>query len=313
MAVTEQTAQFLESLVPTLQPSVTEVGIEAVREAYRSIPELGMPAMHAVDEVDVPVGGAATVTARVYRPDAGDEPRPVLCYFHAGGWTVGALTIADGPCRRLAAKVGAVVVAPAYRQAPEHPFPTAAEDALAVTAWAADHSADLGGDASRLAVMGASAGGNLAAVVPLMARDRGGPALAAQVLDNAVLDADLTRPSYVENAEGFMLTRADMAFYWDQYVPDPGERRHPYAAPLQADDLAGLPPAFVVTAEHDPLRDEGEAYAAALADAGVPTTVRRWDGVIHGFVSTVGLVDEAEEAEEEIADFLRAALAAPPT
>ncbi|MGE3822185.1 MAG: alpha/beta hydrolase, partial [Isosphaeraceae bacterium] len=195
-----------------------------------------------------------------------------------------------------------------YRLAPEHPFPAAVDDAEAATRWVAERGRSLGLDPDRLAVGGDSAGGNLAAVVARRARDAGSPALAYQCLIYPATDADFETPSYLENAEGFLLTRAAMMWYWNHYLADPSRRADPDASPLRAADLAGLPPATVVTAEYDPLRDEGNAYAQRLEASGVPVRHRRYEGLIHGFLRRHHLLDRGKAALDELAADLREAL-----
>jgi acetyl esterase len=252
------------------------------------------PVSQVVDhQVDV-TGG--TVGVRVYRP-ASSEPLPILVYAHGGGFVFCDLDSHDGLCRSLANLIPAVVVSVDYRLAPEHRWPTAAEDVLAVTEWAAAHCAELGGDITRIAVGGDSAGGNLAAVTTVMARDRGAPNIAAQLLLYPVIAADFDTDSYRLFGQGFYNPRPAMQWYWDQYVPAVDDRRHPYASPLQA-DLTGLPPAVVVLAGHDPLRDEGSAYANALTAAGVSAIRCEFDGGIHGFM-TMPMLDLAHRARQE--------------
>ncbi len=251
-------------------------------------------------------GPAGDIPVRVYTP-AGARPLPVLVYFHGGGWVVGSLTTHDGVCRALANRVPAIVVSVDYRLAPEHPFPAAAEDAYAATAWTAANAATIGGDADRIGVGGDSAGGNLAAVTALMARDRGGPRLVHQLLVYPVTDARFDTPSYVANADGYFLTRDMMRWFWNHYAARAADRENAYAAPFRAKDLAGLPPATVLTAEFDPLRDEGEAYARRLREAGVPVDLTRYDGIVHGFFGMAALFDQAEAAIDEAAGALRTA------
>jgi acetyl esterase len=253
-------------------------------------------------------GPAGPIPARFYRPRP-DEFLPLLVYFHGGGWVIGSLETHDNVCRDLAVKACCAVLSIDYRLAPEHPFPAAAEDCYAATVWAHDNAARLGIDAARIAVGGDSAGGNLAAVVALMARDRKAPPLRFQLLVYPVTCGRMDTPSYRENAEGYLLTSAAMAWFWAHYVPAAAGREECYAAPLRASDLRGLPPALVLTAEYDPLRDEGEAYAKRLAEAGVPAEVRRYEGQIHGFFGMSALIDRAREAFDEAAATLRAALA----
>jgi acetyl esterase len=260
----------------------------------------------AIEDRTLP-GPAGEIPVRVYRPST-EETLPALVFFHGGGWVIGSLESHDPTCRELAQRTGCAVVAVDYRLAPEHRHPAAADDCYAALCGVASRAGELGVDAERLAVGGDSAGGNLAAVTALLARERSGPRLAFQLLVYPVTDADFTRASYEENAEGYLLTRAAMQWFWDHYAPDPGTRAAPTAAPLRAPDLRGLPPALVQTAEFDPLRDEGEAYAARLREAGVPVTVSRYDGMIHGFFAMTALVDGARRAMDEAAAALRGAL-----
>ena len=250
-----------------------------------------------------------TLRARVYTPPgaSASSPLPLVVYFHGGGWVLGHLSSYDALCSQLAAQVGAVVVSVDYRLAPEHPMPTAAEDAYAATVWLAGHAATVGADRSRVAVAGDSAGGNLAAVVALLARDRGGPSIAHQVLIYPATDMVTERPALDHFAASAFLSAADRAWYHGQYVPEE-QRRDPRASPLLADSLAGLPPAVVVTAGFDPLRDEGEAYAAALSEAGVPVVSRRHPGLVHGFANMTGIASAARDATLELAGTVRSLL-----
>jgi len=279
-----------------------------LRALYAEQSQLPFPAEPVADVVDREVAGpAGPVPVRIYTPQA-EGPHPAVVFFHGGGWVIGNLDTHDGTARKLANAAGAVVVSVDYRLAPEHPYPAAAEDCYAATCWVAEHGpAELSMAPGRLAVAGDSAGGNLAAVVALMARDRGGPALAFQLLVYPVTDPDFERASYRENAEGYLLTRDVMQWFWDQYVPESTRRHDPYAAPLRAPDLSGLPPALVVTAEYDPLRDEGEAYARRLEEAGVRVRCRHYPGMIHGFLSFADVVDQGKEAVAEAGTALRAA------
>jgi len=253
---------------------------------------------------------------RIYWPqEPSGAPLPALLYFHGGGWVICDLDSHDPTCRAITNSVGCVVVSVDYRLAPEHKFPAAAEDAYAATLWVTANASDLGVDPARIAVGGDSAGGNLAAAVALMARDRRAlqqraPQIMFQLMVYPVTDVtSLDTPSYRENAEGYFLTAASMDWYRHQYLTDLSEASHPYASPLQAPDLTGLPPALVLTAEHDPLRDEGEAYAARLRDAGVPASAVRYDGVFHGFFALGRLLDIAKQANEDAYAALREAFA----
>ncbi|WP_431972308.1 alpha/beta hydrolase [Nocardia sp. bgisy134] len=250
-----------------------------------------------VEERTVPgPDGAPEVRVRIYWPVDAGPGLPVVVFCHGGGFTICSLDSHDRFCRTMTNGVGAIVVSVDYRQAPEHRFPAAAEDAYAVVRWVAGHADELGGDPARISVAGDSSGGNLAAVATLMSRDRGGPALAHQLLIYPMLDPACDTVSYRDNADGYFTTAAHLRWYWEQYLGDGGDRDHPYAAPPRAADLSGLPPAHVVTAEFDPLRDEGEAYAARLQAAGVPTETVRYDGEFHGFVSMADHLPDAEAA-----------------
>ena len=240
-------------------------------------------------------GPAGDIPLRVYTPD-GRGPFPVLVFFHGGGWVIGNLDTHDGVCRLLANGAGCMVASVDYRLAPEHPFPAAAEDSYAATKWIAGKAATIGADPKRVAVGGDSAGGNLAAVVALMARDRGGPALVHQLLVYPVTDAPGDTASYRDNAEGYFLTAASMHWFWKHYTGAVKNPLDPYACPLRATNHGGLPPALVITAEFDPLRDEGEAYAARLRDAGVPVQMSRYPGMIHGFFGMGSLLDQGKAA-----------------
>jgi acetyl esterase len=255
-----------------------------------------------VRDVQIPVEGGE-IKARVYEPSA--DPPATVVYFHGGGWVIGSVDDWDASTRMLAARSGARVVSVDYRLAPEHPFPTAADDAYAALLWTAEN---LAGD-KPLIVAGDSAGGNLAAVCALRARDENGPKLALQVLVYPVVDHVTSGGSYDEFAEGgLILTTPDMVWFWDHYVPDESQRSHPFASPLRAADHSGLPPAYVLIAEHDPLRDEGYAYARKLEEAGVPVTVRHHDDQIHAFFTMVNIMDSANQAMDEVGAAIQAAL-----
>jgi acetyl esterase len=256
-----------------------------------------------VSDRAIPSAGGE-IPVRVYRP-GGDGPLPIVVWLHGGGWAMGSIETYDAPVRALANAAAAIVVSVEYRLAPEHRFPAAVEDSLAAVRWAASCAAELGGDPARLAVAGDSAGGNLAAVVAR--RLRGELDLRLQVLVYPVTDGGVNTPSYREFAYRYGLTAAGMRRFWELYL-DGSDSSDPDASPLRAGDLSGVAPAFVLTAEHDVLRDEGEAYAAALEAAGVPVTLTRWPGTIHGFVRWMAATDVAGEAIAEVGARLRAAL-----
>jgi acetyl esterase len=279
-------------------------------EARKAFEQLRLPIppepVAEIENRTIP-GVAGALPVRIYRAEGTATPSPAVVFFHGGGWVIGDLESHDNFCRALANRTQVVVVAVDYRLAPEHRYPAAAEDCYAAARWVAEHGAEIGVDGARIAVAGDSAGGNLSAAVALMARDRGGPILRHQVLVYPVADHDFGTPSYRDNATGYLLTRDDMQWFWRHYVPDEAQRNEPYASPLRAEKLGGLPPATVITAEYDPLRDEGEAYARRLAAAAVPVTQRRFDGMIHGFFGFGELIDLAREAVADAARELRRA------
>ena len=265
------------------------------------------PEVSRVEDRSIPVPDSE-IPVRIYTP-AGSGPFPVLVWFHGGGWVVGDLDSADATARHLTVDAGCMVVSVDYRLAPETKFPGPAEDCYAATKWVAQNASRINGAANNIAVGGDSAGGNLAAAVSLMARDRGGAPPVFQLLVYPVAGRDFGTTSYRDNAEGYQLTRDGMIWYWDHYLPSQGDAANPYAAPLQAKDLAGLPPALVITAEYDPLRDEGEAYAQRLRAAGVATTCTRYDGMIHGFFAMATAVDKGRQAIQEASAALQVAFA----
>lgn len=262
-------------------------------------------------ELDLP-GPAGRIRSRLYVPAAAGEHPPLLVYYHGGGHVICDLDTHDQPCRFLAREVPALVLSIDYRLGPEHRFPAAVEDSLAAFAWAREHAERLGADPDRVAVAGDSAGGNLAAVVAQLAAAGDGPAPAHQTLIYPVTDYSAERPSYARFAAGFFLTRDEMHWFRDNYLGSVAERSDPRASPILAADLRGLAPAHVVTCGFDPLRDEGEAYAARLADSGVPTTLRREPDLVHGFVNAAALGGRPGEAMSAIAAAIGAALATRP-
>jgi acetyl esterase len=274
------------------------------RSPFDSGPELPLA---GVAERAIP-GPAGDLRVRVYTP-VGNGPFPGLVFFHGGGFVLCSLDTHDGQCRSLAHAAGCVVVSVDYRLAPEHRFPAAPEDCYAATQWVAKNGGELGIDVGRIAIGGDSAGGNLAAVVALMARDRGGPALRFQLLVYPVTDCAFDTASYRDNGEGYYLTAGSMRWFWQQYLADPGQAAEAYASPLRARDLSRLPPGLCITAEYDPLRDEGEAYAARLRSAGIDMRTSRYDGMIHGFFGARGQLEKARAAVAEAGAALRAALA----
>ena len=261
----------------------------AARQALMPPP----PAVGAVVNRSV-TGPAGEIPVRIYTP-FGVGRFPATVYFHGGGFVLGNLDSHDHVCRHICLRANSVVIAVDYRLAPEHKFPAAPDDCLAATRWVAEHAAEIGVDPRRMAVSGDSAGGNLAAVTALRIRDEGGPKLCGQLLNCPVVDYDMTLPSYRENARGFFLELETMAWFEGHYLR-PEDKTNPHAAPLRAKSFAGLPPAYVLTAHYDPLRDEGEAYADRLAAADVPVVKKRYSNMIHAFPGLLlGVVDEATE------------------
>jgi acetyl esterase len=286
----------LESLSPA----------EARREAVESLKPWQGEREEVAHTEDLQIAGPeGSIPIRVYTP--GERgPLPCLVYFHGGGWVLCDLETHDTTCRALARKAGAVVVAVDYRLAPEHRFPAAVVDCCAATRWVAANAERLGVDPRRIAVGGDSAGGNLATVISLKFRDDDGPALALQVLVYPVTNlASFDTPSYQEFAEGYYLTRAEMEWFRGHYLGSPEDGLNPDASPLLATDLRGLPPALVITAECDTLRDEGEAYARRLAEVGVEVTCTRYAGMIHPFFSLPGAISGGRRAVEQFAAAVR--------
>jgi acetyl esterase len=261
----------------------------------------------AVADHRVPVTGGE-IMVRVYRP-AGVGPHPVLVFYHGGGWVIGDLYTHDGICRSIVNAAGCAVAAVDYRLAPEFKYPTPVEDSYAGLLWVVANATRLGLDPARVAVGGDSAGGNLAAVMALLARDRRGPRLLLQVLVYPVTNHDFGTVSYRENATGYVLGTEDMRWFWRHYLAREEQGREPQASPLLAKSLANLPPALVITAGCDPLRDEGEAYAGRLRDAGVAVTLTQYPGMFHGFLRMTRILDQSRVLLDEMAAALRKALA----
>jgi acetyl esterase len=282
----------IAELLPALNggfPRVETMTAPQLREAIRQRAQRPLPPEPVGKVIDRGVSGpVGDVGIRIYWPTASSGALPVIVFAHGGGFVFCDLDTHDELCRAMTNGVGAIVVSVDYRLAPEFPWPSAVQDVYAVTAWAAQHADELGGDPARLLVAGDSAGGNLAAVTALLARDRGRPAIAGQLLVYPVIAADFDTASYRDYATGYYSTAAAMAWYWDQYVPNPADRSDPTASPRRA-RLTGLPPAVVISAGYDPLCSEVEAYAKALAKSAVTTIHRHYGGAIHGFMTMAGL------------------------
>jgi acetyl esterase len=285
-----------------MAPAEARTAIETLFAAFRGNPvEVGR-----VEDRRIP-GPAGQIPVRIYTP-AGNGPFGALVFFHGGGWVIGNLETHDAVCRELTAQAGCVTISVDYRLAPEHKFPAAPEDCYAATQWVAANAVSLPVDANRIAVGGDSAGGNLAAVVSQMARDRGGPRLAFQLLIYPATDCSNVTASQQEfSKDGYILSRADMDWFYGHYL-GPNDKTNPLACPALAKNLANLPPALVLTAEVDPLRDEGEAYAEAMRKAGVKVKLKRYEGVCHGFFSMGAMIDAGKRAVAEAAGELRTAI-----
>jgi acetyl esterase len=301
----DRQAKAILDQLPNVLIDYDVLPVSAMRQGFDAMAAAAQKAPVAeVADLALP-GPAGRVPARLYRPVARRE-LPALVYFHGGGFVTGSVESHDSLCRTLANASGAAVLSVDYRLAPENPFPAATDDCLAAVRAAAGGAVP-GIDPERLAVAGDSAGGNLAAVTALRCRDEGGPELRHQILFYPVIDRNFDTPSYLENADGYLLSRRMMMWFWDKYGPA-SLVDDPRACPIRAEKLAGVAPATVITAEYDPLRDEGEAYAARLREAGVPTQLRRYDGMIHGFVSFETL-DRGRAALDAAGAVLREALA----
>ena len=310
MPLDPQIVTVMEAVAALGLPPNNEVSPEQARINGKMRPRAPGPDVAKVEDRTIP-GPGGEIPVRIYTPE-GPGPFPALAWFHGGGWVVGDLDTADGSARHMCAGADCVVVSVDYRLAPETKFPGAADDCYAATQWLAANSASLNVDPSRIATGGDSAGGNLSAAVSLMSRDRGGCDLVFQLLVYPVTERNFDNVSYTDNGEGYSLTRAGMIWFWDHYLSEEADATNPYAAPMHAADLGGLPPALVITAEYDPLRDEGEAFAQKLREAGVPTVCTRYDGMIHGFFGMVAAVDKSREAVGQAASCLREAFAGVP-
>ena len=305
MPLDPQAQQILEEAAALGLPAYQDLSPAAARkQMLASAPPVEpLLSVKKVEDRRIP-GAVDDIPTRLYYP-SGDPPFPVLVYFHGGGWVIGDLDTHHSFCHALAKTSGCLVVSVDYRLAPEHRFPAAVEDAYAATKWVAQNAAVIQADPERLAVGGDSAGGHLAAVAALMARDRNGPRINLQVLIYPITDFNFDTPSYIENGEGFMLTRDLMKWFWHHFIENDRDADHPYVSPLRASTLSDLPEAFIVTAEYDPLRDEGEAYGKRLLEAGVNVRLSRYPGMMHAFIRMTARLDKAKVALDEVAGRLR--------
>ena len=290
----EYAAMFEQLADQEPAPPLWEMTPEQGREMYRAMrPLVDELPIGSVEDQTIQ-GRLGDIPIRIYRPST-SGPHGILMNFHGGGWVIGDLDTSDAVCRQLAEQCDVIVISVDYRMAPEDIYPAAVDDCYDATCWAADQMQALNGN-GKLGVTGESAGGNLSAVVCLKARDESGPKINFQCLLYPVTDCDMSRNSYAENGEGYLLELKSMVWFWDTYCPDPATREEPYASPIRATNLGNLPPALVVTAEFDPLRDEGMAYAEALDAAGTEATAICYDGLVHDFFATAAMFECSKAA-----------------
>jgi len=303
----EQARAFIAEVAAAGVPPIQTMSPPDVRALQRNfVPRLsGTPEPVArTEDREIP-GPAGPLPIRIYWPE--DAPSGILVYLHGGGWVIGSIETADAACRALARRTPCVVVSVGYRLAPENKYPAAFDDAVSATRWVSAHAQELGADPRRVAIAGDSAGGGLAAAVTLDARARGGPPLCFALLVYPATDLNTERPTYRTYGIGYLITVDEVRWYWDCYLRDGNDANSEFACPLRAQSLRGLPPTLVLLAGCDPLRDEGEAYAARLRADGVPVETMLYDGMIHGFFTMPGVMDRARIAYGDAAVTLRRA------
>ncbi|MCA9041583.1 MAG: alpha/beta hydrolase [Planctomycetaceae bacterium] len=304
MPLDPQADDFLQKFNKLNLPPLAEMSLDRLRGMV--LPATGdLEPVSRIENLEIP-GPHGEIPIRIYYPHLSElePPRSAITYFHGGGWVTGNLDAYDHLCCATCHRAESIVISVQYRCAPEHPFPLPLDDVYTATAWVAAHLGGWDIPSDKLIVMGDSAGGNLAAAVCLKARESGEPEVGYQILIYPITDYNLQTVSYRENAEGYMLTRDSMAWFWEQYVPEELDRHDPLVSPLRADDLKDLPPAYILTCEFDPLRDEGIAYGRKLQEQGVPVQFVHCPGMIHGFFRRVDIFDLSLEKVQEIADLI---------
>ena len=306
MPLHPQAQKVVDTIAALNRPPMQTLSPRDARAISSASPRPASPGVSKIVNRTIP-GPAGEIPVRIYWPIQ-QSGAGIIVYYHGGGWVIGDLWMVDGLCRHLANKSGCIVVSVDYRLAPEHKFPAAAEDAYAAVVWARDHGAEIDGDGTRIGIAGDSAGGNLVASVAVMAAERGGPEIALQALIYPVTDADFDSQSYRDRGEGPILSSAMMQWFWEQYLNDPMEAKHPHVAPIYSEHLAKAAPALVITAEYDVLRDEGTAYAQALEKAGVSVAHRDYAGVPHGFFTMWHALDLGMDALDEVSSAMKQAL-----
>lgn len=307
MPIDPQAQTVLNSMAEANLPPTNTLSPAQVRTNFRLRPIETGPELFKVGDHMVP-GYSGFLTARIYVPKSAD-PLPIIVWFHGGGWVLGDLDATDGTARQLAVQGNCIVASIDYRLAPETKFPGPVEDCYAATRWISDHAGQFGGDRKRIGVGGASAGGNLAACVALMSRDRGAPSLVYQLLVYPVTGVDFNTNSYVNNSEGYGLTRDTMIWYWDHYLRDDFDKSNPYAVPSAAGEFSSLPASFIIAAEFDPLCDDASSYAELLRHGGNSVKYSHYDGMIHGFFGMTANLDVAKKAVSDATDAMKAEFA----
>ncbi len=311
MALDIKVKALLTAIAAADLPALGDLPVEILREQVSSrFAKLRIPCKSVGSIIDLDIAGTeCLIPLRIYKP-AGDGPFPVVVFYHGGGWVLFTPESYDPICTHLCHDADCLVVSVDYRRSPESKFPAAVHDCYDAVVWTSAHIAEHGGDPGKIALVGDSAGGNLATVTAIRLRDEGGPVCCGQVMLYPVTDYyTKDRNSYREFAEGYGLTFSDMEWFWDKYLVSPAEADNPLACPILTNDLAGLPDAFIMVAGNDPLRDEGLEYAQRLRDAGVPTHLSVYDEMIHGFISYLGILGHARTALRETAHWLKARFA----